>query len=112
MSETKGFLDTIFDAAEGVLTPMEKVLKEDAIDADFVDHPDPKPEDETANRWEKQWEEPKWAVALGAWHVFPENSLKANCSQEFKSHEIKDRQALEHSKVISACTSCIISVTK
>lgn len=105
----KSFLDKMFDMADAALDPVEKVLRKepnpDVIDAEFTDHKDSRQED-----WEKTFQVTQWAVSGEAWHAFPESTMTANCGHIAK--ETANRQVLEHGKVIPACTSCIISVSK
>lgn len=125
MSESKSFIDNLFDAADAALTPLEKVLARDpapqkqdpnVIDAEFEDHKDNRKED-----WEKSFKVTHWAAvvqsdknktSLGtAWHAFDEGSVHPKCDPKLDL-DTSNRQVLEHGKFITACSSCIIAVSK
>jgi len=107
MSNDKSFLDKMFDAAEGALTPLEKVLttEKPAIDA----------EESRVEDWEKGFEIVKWAVVdLGGigsnWHALKDESMVTVCGKTARA--TTNRQVLEPDRVVSACTTCIIGVSK
>lgn len=129
MSE-KSFLDNLFDAADAALSPLETVLSKDppapqkqkhpdAIDVEFDDA------DQTGNRRKEDWEGTfkvvQWAAVvpsdvnkttLGtAWHAFDEGSVNPKCDPSLVM-DTQNRKVLEHGKFITACSSCIIAVSK
>lgn len=106
MSNDKSFLDKMFDAAEGALSPLEKVLTTD--EKPVIDAEESRRED-----WEKGFEIVKWAAVdnLGNnWHALKDESMVTVCGKTAKT--TSNRQVLEPDKVVSACTSCIIGVSK
>lgn len=66
MTQKKGFLDSMFDMADSVLTPMEKVLStDDPIDADFVDMPDkPAPQEQDTGTFKKADTHQEWEAEM------------------------------------------------
>lgn len=127
MAEQKSFIDNLFDAADAALTPLEKVLSKDSpasqkqdsqkqkdpdvIDAEFKDHKtNARKED-----WESGFNVHHWAAVTTdkstTWHAFEEAKVHPICDDKLKA-DTSNRQVLEHGKVISACSSCIIGVSK
>lgn len=123
MSE-KNFLDSIFDAADAALTPLEKVLSKDQPASQKQHDPDVidvEPEHQHTDRhkdWEAnqapRWEEVRWACVGTLWHAFGKDSMSPICRPDvnYTSNEMSNRQTLKHGGQISACTSCIIGVSK
>lgn len=124
MSE-KSWIDNIFDAADAALTPVEKVLSRDTpapqkhdpdiIDVEFDDS------DATGKRRKEDWESAfkvhHWAVVTNdktldkTWHAFAEGKVNPECDPKLVA-DTESRQVLEHGKRITACSSCIIAVSK
>ena len=103
MSE-KSFLDNMFDAADAALTPLEKVLSKDG---------DPGDSDDRQADWEKSFDVVHWATVDnlgGQWHALRGESMVTLCGKT--AVITSNRQVLDHGKVIPACTSCIIGVSK
>lgn len=121
----KGFMDKLFDTADGAMDALEGVLSPATSPEP---RPSQKPEDfidvesrdvSVHQSWEDSWKKELWWAMAGApksmgesFHVFEEGQLRSICGQTFQSHEIHDRQKLVHGKRIVACTSCIIAVSR
>lgn len=120
MSE-KSFIDNLFDVADAALSPVESVLsrepaprkKPDAIDAEFRDHPttDAHP-NARHDDWEKTFSVTEWACVGTRWHAFPEGSMSTLCNPDSSLPGVASRGILKHDQFITACTSCIIAVSK
>lgn len=112
---SKSFLDNIFDAADAALNPLEKVLAKDPPASQKQAPIDVEPDDERHDDWEKGFATVQWATVNGkeaeyTWHAFREGSMRTLCGKDCEITH--NRKVLEHGKTISACTSCIIAVSK
>ena len=105
--EKKGFIDNLFDTADAVLDRVEPAMSAVPTRRELREAPKRSAQPEG-------WQEVVWApAASGTWHAFSEadHSICGLATEDLSPTQTTPH-ALEHGKVLSMCTSCVIGVSR